>query len=135
MKPKAGQSSGRSFSMARIARASAMRPAQGPEWSGSAGKPVWDAVLGDEIGITLPGPYDAPLSPPNQDFRDPGPGIVVARHDRAIGTGGQDRHKFARFEFRHLAARGKQVRGFADRPDHVVTHTRRTGSRFLDRDD
>ena len=29
--------------------------------NGSAGKPVWDTVLGDEIGIALPGPYDAPL--------------------------------------------------------------------------
>src|SRR5690348_15618137 len=132
MKPKAGQSSGRSFSMARIARATAMRPAQGPERNGSAGKPVWDAVLGDEIGITLPGPYDAPLSSPNQDFRDPGPGIVITRHDRAIGAGGQDRHKFAGFEFRHFAAGGEQVRGFADRPHHVVTQTRLTGSRFLD---
>src|SRR6185312_16601831 len=100
MKPKAGQSSGNSFSMARTARASAIRPAHGPERNGSAGKPVWDAVLGDEIDITLPGPYDAPLRAPNQDFRDPGPGIVVAGHYRAIGACRQDCHKIARFQFR-----------------------------------
>src|SRR5882757_11323321 len=104
MKPKAGHSRGSTRSTASTARASATLRS-----SGSAGQPVWDAVLGDKIGIRLSGAYDAPLLARHQDFRGGGPRIVIAGHHRAIGARRQDCHKIAAFEFRQRPVRGKKI--------------------------
>ena len=63
---------------------------------GSVRQPVWDAVLGDEVGIGLPGTYDAPLFARDQDFCGGGPRIVIdwpsPRHRRRPTGLPQDRH-------------------------------------------
>src|SRR5690348_14462152 len=94
-----------------------------------AGQPVWDAVLGDEIGIGLPGTYDAPLLAMNQDFGQARTGIVVTGHHRARASGRQMRYKTATFALRKMAARGEKIGGHAVRPDHVIARAPGTGYR------